>query len=330
MDAKPHGHPWSEDLLLNKAKLYIEKMSLHSPDEWECALWSSLALEFILRAALAHFSPVLLARTIGRNEWHNLLFAVSMDYTVRKAKPMSITTGEVIKRLSALLTDFNKEIADFCYGHIDKRNEELHTGSMAFSDSEDKAWRPQFYRACEVLVNSTGSSLEELLPEAEVGTARQMIGGLHESAKETVTEEVGAHKIVWDGMPEDERKDAQRRAAQWATRNRGHRVACPSCGTIALLFGDASGPVERHLRDREIVAKQKMLPKEFKCEACKLRISGFSKLLACNLGDVYTVTSTYSPEEHFDLYTEEDLAGAREEGRHEMQEELFDDDFNEY
>lgn len=55
-----------------------------------------------------------------------------------------------------------------------------------------------------------------------------------------------------------------------------------------------------------------------------------SKLLACNLGDVYTVTSVYSPEEHFDLYTEADMADAREEGRHELEQELFNDDFNEY
>lgn len=108
-----------------------------------------------------------------------------------------------------------------------------------------------------MLAKSTGSGLEELLPEAEVSTARQMIDGLHESAKESVTNEIEAHKIVWGGMSEDERKDAQQRAGQWATRNRGHRVACPSCGTTALLFGDASGPVERHLRDREIVARQK-------------------------------------------------------------------------
>ena len=333
MEAKPHGHPWSEDLLLSKAKLYIEKMAQIDPDNWECILWSSLALEFVLRAALAHFSPVLLARTNGSNDWRNLLFAVSMDYTSTKAKPISIQTGEVIKRLSELLTEFTKEISDFCYGRVDKRNEELHTGTMAFSDIEDKAWRPQFYRACDVLVKSIDHSLEELLPSAETQTARQMIDGLQESAKEAVKKDVAAYKVVWENKAEDERKSAQQRADGWATRDRGHRVSCPSCSTTALVLGDASGPVKRQLDGREIVAKQKMLPREFKCQACGLRISGFSKLLACNLGEVYTVTSRYSPEEHFELYTEDDIADARAEGRNEMEHEMearFSDDFNEY
>ena len=39
--------------------------------------------------------------------------------------------------------------------------------------------------------------------------------------------------------------------------------------------------------------RQTMLPSSFECLACKLKISGISKLSACGLGDAFTATSTF-------------------------------------
>lgn len=330
MDAMPHGHPWSEDLYIAKAKLYIDQMIQADPDDWSCALWSALALEFILRAALSHVSPALLANTPSNGSgWRNVHYAVKKDYT-GKGVPTSIGTGEVIERLKALLPEFNKEVYQFCRKHISKRNHELHTGDMAFSDSESKRWQPQFYRACSVLLGSIGSDLGCLLPEAKVDAAQQMIDGLHEAARIAVKDEIAEHKLNWDKRPTRERRRAQQDADKWATRDRGHRVACPSCDSTALIFGDASGPVQRSLDANEVVVKQRMWPKAFECQACGLRISGFSKLSACNLGGEYTVTRRFPPGAYFGLYAEDDFAIALEEGWRDLEDELYRDDFNEY
>jgi len=61
MDPAIDNNTWSVDGLLSKAKLFASKMESHSPDEWEFGLWSTLVLELVARAALAHVSPVLLA-----------------------------------------------------------------------------------------------------------------------------------------------------------------------------------------------------------------------------------------------------------------------------
>ena len=314
-----------------KAKLYIGQMIHADPDDWACALWSALALEFVLRAALSHISPALLAN-IRNNErgWRNVLYAVRMDYTSRKSRPTTITTREVIDRLGELLPEFTKEVSQFCIEHIGKRNQELHTGDTAFYSSENRSWLPQFYRACAVLLKSIESDLGNLLPESEANAAQQMIDGLHEIAEEAVKEEIAAHKLIWGKRTDTERETARQDAGTWATRIRGHRVPCPSCDTTALLFGDASGGVRRLLQDNIVVVKQRMRPRLFECRACGLRISGFSKLSACNLGGEYVVTSSFSPGEYFGLYTEEDFTAALEEDWRDLEDELYHDDFNEY
>lgn len=71
--------------------------------------------------------------------------------------------------------------------------------------------------------------------------------------------------------------------------------------------------------------KQMMLPSEFECVACGLKISGLSKLSACGLGDAFTSTSIMTPAEFFGLYTQQDLEEARAEGA----EPQWEEDFNE-
>ena len=51
---------WNPESLYNKAVRYIQHISALDSDDWEYALWSSLALEFLARAALANVSPALL------------------------------------------------------------------------------------------------------------------------------------------------------------------------------------------------------------------------------------------------------------------------------
>ena len=71
------AHPWSEDSLFNKAKLYVEEME-SKPSGWQSGFWSALSLEILARAALSHISPVLLAS--DRN-WRNLMHALGRSST---------------------------------------------------------------------------------------------------------------------------------------------------------------------------------------------------------------------------------------------------------
>src|SRR2546422_766475 len=104
-------HPWSSDALLTKAQRYAERMVEHAKDDWRFALWSSLALELLLRAALARISPALLAE---KNDWNNIYFALGHEPRVQKFVPKSIGATEVATRLEVILTAFTPEMKNFC------------------------------------------------------------------------------------------------------------------------------------------------------------------------------------------------------------------------
>ncbi len=60
-----------------------------------------------------------------------------------------------------------------------------------------------------------------------------------------------------------------------------------------------------------------MRPASFECVACGLKISGYSKLVACSLGDAFTSTVHYDATEYFDTDIEEEFRGMMEEDNNE-------------
>ena len=322
MTAKVANAPWSEEGLFAKAQLYVERMESYTADDWQFGLWSTLALELIARAALAHVSPVLLA---DPKSWRNLTYALGLEPTAKKFTPVSVPTKEVVQRLAELVPQVTPEIAGFCKQHLERRNAELHSGELVFSEIGTSKWLPSFYLALQTLLAVMGKELKDVV--SDPGGAHSMIDALEDEAAKAVEQDITAHQKVWSNKPDEEREAAIAQARTWATRQAGHRVDCPACGSPALLQGSPSGAVSTEIdeREEEVIQRQTMLPTSFQCIACGLRISGLSKLAACGLGDAFTGKSVYTAAEFFELYTEEELEQAREDAASQ-----FDEDFNEY
>lgn len=323
MTATPDEHPWSSDALLSKAVVYADKMHGHSADDWEFGFWSALGLELLARAALAHISPTLLA---DGKDWQSIHYALGGRAIEKKFKPTSIGTARTLDILHRLLPDFRKELHDFAGQHIGRRNAELHSAEEVFAGLRSSLWLPEFYAACEVLLKSMDKGLSDMFPDAQGAT--EMIASLQDVAAKSVQKDINSHHNVWENSSEKERADAVAQATAWATRQRGHRVECPACGSPGLVIGTAHGTVSTDVDEITIHERQPMLPAEFRCIACKLRIVGFSKLKACGLGDVFTATSSYDVAEYFELYTQEELDRAREEATEEALAGGWDEDYN--
>ena len=167
-----------------------------------------------------------------------------------------------------------------------------------------------------------GKTLDDLFKDPS--EAEAMISLLKETAAKAVQRDIKAHEQVWQKKIPDEKDAALARATTWATRQAGHRVKCPACGSPSLVQGSPQGTVTTKVVEDQIVQTQGMLPSSFECVACDLRISGLSRLTACGLGDAFTATSSYWAADYFMLYTEQDLA----EARAEIPEP--EEDFNEY
>lgn len=295
---------WDSQALLTKAQRYVEEMLRHIPGEWQYAFWSSLALELIARAALAKISPALLA---DQSTWNNIYYALGHTPTAPKFVPKSIGVAEVINRLGQILPSFDKELENFCVVHTGNRNAELHSADTPFDGLKSSSWLPLFYRSCEVLLSSVGSTLEQMFTDEESATARKLIVAAKDNAAKSVAGIIKAHKTVWEGKTQKVREKLIAQATVWAARNEGHVVECPACKATALLLGEPISAPKKAIKDDMITETQLFLPSKFECIACGMKISGLSQLSACGLGDPYKRTSTYDAAEYYAL--EDDFAG---------------------
>ena len=288
-------HPWSKAALLAKAQRYAEEMLAHPRDDWRFGLQSTLVLEFLARAALANISPALLAEP---KSWANLYYSLGHSPTAPKFIPKSIDITEVFARLRDTLPTFTTELEGFSAQHVSRRNEELHSGGLPF-DGLGTTWIPRFYETAEVLLTAMGDDLVSLIGDDEAELAAQWIEASKDESAKSVAKAIAAHKTVWDAKDGEEKTRLAQQASVWATRQIGHRVACPACANEALVQGWPTSRPIRKLDGDFIIETQQYLPSRFECVACQLKITGLSQLSACGLGSTYNATFTYDAAEYY-------------------------------
>jgi hypothetical protein len=251
----------------------------------------------IIRASLAHVSTTLLA---DGKDWNNVLFALGRKGTSSKLSPKSIDASEAITRAEALFPEFNRELANSCVIHLQRRNAELHSGDLPFDGLNTSTWLPQFYAAAEALLGTLGMPMANFFGADEATTAATLIKALKDDAAKVVKGTINAHKTIWNEKSEEEQKKLARHADAQSTRANGHRVVCPACQSVALVNGTPAGPESSSFKDGMIVLRQPMLPSHFECKACGLKIAVYSKLNACDLGGTFTATSYADPVDYFE------------------------------
>jgi len=305
---------WDPEALWGKVLRYSETMLARKETPWEQAFWSSLLLEHLARAALSNVHPTLLAET-GKAGWSSQLHALGLPIKESKFSPRSIPISEVFNRLKELFADFTPEDAAFCSSHMNLRNTEIHTGETAFDDRPPDTWQPKFYKACKALLACMGLELKDMLTSEETGVAEQLIAADSDKSSAAVKGDVEAHRKVWLAKSDDERANLAQAANVWATKQTGHRVTCPACGSRSLVFGEPAGAIEVTLEDGMVVERQEYLPSAFECVACDLKISGLSRLVAVELGNRFSSKSEFYPEDYY--ATEDPEWGAFEEDNNE-------------
>lgn len=311
MTSKLKNHPWSSDTLFAKALIYVGKMESTQLDDPDYGLWSSLSLEFLARSALSYISPTLLA---DAHSWRNIHYALGYEVTMKGFTPKSIGIKDVFSRLNEINPKFNNEELGYCSQHIERRNAELHTGEMAFSELKNSIWLSRFYKSCESLLHVMDKKIEDLFEMPDV--VIDSINSLSDEAGKSVKQDIAAYKKVWEDKSEEEKEKCHDQASIWATRQNGHRVSCPVCGSQALVQGSPYSSIKT-TTDQEldlVIQKQSMMPISFECVSCGLKISGHSRLNACGLGESYTTTTTFTIAEFYNLYTEDEVDEARREG----------------
>ena len=297
---KPNPTPmeWDANNLFSKAQRYFELMYEQATDTWQYALFSSLALELLARATLANVSPAFLTDD-DRNEHANLFYSLGFPSKSAKYVPRSISMTKVCGRLSELFPQFDDSLSGFCVSHSSKRNAEVHSGATPFDGVEASSWLPRYLKCCSILLETMTFDLSIIMPSSEVAAGQAMIAADEQKVEKAALDQISAHKKVWDSKTPEEKTKLLAEANAWSTRQAGHRVNCPACGSPSIVFGPAVGETKTTIKDDLITETLEHLPTKFECVACSLKINGVIKLSAAKLANRYKKTSVYDALEYY-------------------------------
>lgn len=298
---------WERDPLWAKARLFLEYALAQDRDDARFGLWCAIGLELLARAAVSAISPTLLAEP--DQEHRHLLHALGRGSP--KVGPKSLGAAQVFRLCEILFDHFTPEHSTAAIALINRRNAELHTGQNAFDDYSTQHWITGFYACCKALTKSLNESLASLLGEDEAIEAEKVLAVNEREVKQRVRERVARYQSVFSDKLPNERAAAQTDAEAAGARlshQRHHRVKCPACLSTATVQGDELGAskVEHDEDKSEIVVKQTIAPRSFSCVACGLKLDGYAELSAAGLGNQYTRTTRYTPEEYYELISPDD------------------------
>ena len=296
---------WERDPLWAKSRLFFEQAFSKSRDDPLFGLWCAMGLEMLARAALASVSPTLLAAP-DKNHKH-LLHALNRGIDNEGQLSISITT--VLVLCNKLFAGFTFDDYKTALALMNRRNDELHTGAAAFSEYTTKQWIVGFYRCCRSLTQALNETLETLFGKEEAKIAKQRLAKIEKEVQKKARSKVAEYQMQFKRLGKKEREAVAKSAAEEGDRlshERHHRVTCPACQSVATVQGNPSGKQQIIYSDDSIIAKQTIVPRTFSCPACHLELTGYAELMAAGVGDHFTRTTKYTPEEFYGLVNPED------------------------
>jgi hypothetical protein len=114
---------------------------------------------------------------------------------------------------------------------MERRNEELHSGALAFENWPTRAWLAGYYRVCAVLSSHLKLELTELFGQSEADAANAMIAADARRTEAEVADRISAIKLAWNELTSEERAAAVVRGKAFDRKYRptAERQRCPAC-----------------------------------------------------------------------------------------------------
>jgi hypothetical protein len=241
--------PYDHDGLWLKAKMFLNR----AMDEQEArpfderALWATLALELLAKAALARTSPVLIAEPT--EECTNLLIATGL--MEGDAQFISVRAKTVFSRCQRAFRPFS---SDEALKLTSARNEYLHGAMPGFTSIPEAGWWPLFWRQAIILNNAVERDIAEL-----VGADREPIVESHleqnrkniEHRTEMLIQQAKTRLAQYKAgtLPARIAKKWSPGAALSAGMERSDPYPCPACSEMGLIEGE-------EIHDRDIESTQ--------------------------------------------------------------------------
>jgi hypothetical protein len=286
---------WTKDAFLNKAKMYVERAH-GDPERGDTFnIWYALALEHLLKAALAATNPLLVADFKHEESvWHGVGLK-----TIER--PKTANNDVLLSRAIEVIKGFEPRHKDACAQITRWRNEELHSGSEPFRTTQ-AGWLVGYYRAVVVLTQHLGVSLESVLGREEALGADEMITAADGKDAKRVERLIASAKGTFFALPPEAQAAAKSAGTLFVhvTKNEFHVPQdCPACGGSGILEHVAFKVHEERLSDGVIFKQMDTLPRSFECKCCGLRLESSADLDALGWVRTRVVKIEVSPYELF-------------------------------
>ncbi|WP_329005712.1 hypothetical protein OHA18_20225 [Kribbella sp. NBC_00709] len=291
-----------------KAKLFLNRaMDEDDPRSFdERALWASLALELLAKAALARVSPLLIAEP--SEDGVNLLIASGL--VEGDARFISVRAKTIYSRCQKAFRPFNAVEA----GNMSAaRNEYLHSSGVGFATIPPPAWWPRYWSLAIVLLAALERDINEL-----VGFDRASVVEHHlaqnakniEHRTETLIERAKQRLAQFRSKSLPAKVAAEFTPGRDRSAGLRHDIAevCPACGEQGLLEGDDVSNAEVEYEqiseyDFEPTVTVTVEAEYFSCRTCQLVLDGWELIAQAGL-----------PEQFVTIGSEEDLPLEEEYG----------------
>lgn len=287
-----------------KARLFINRAMDSDPERPfdEQALWASLSLELLAKAALARVSPLLIATP--NEEGTNLLIASGL--VEGQASFHSVPAKTVFTRCSKAFRPFDPKEANLIAAG---RNEYLHGGSATLTLLPPEAWWPRYWAQAVILLTAQDKEIEDLVGADRVSVVEKHLERNREHIEERLTALIERAKQRLT-LHEAGRMNA-RMEAEWNAFNavaglsHSGEARCPACDEVGRLEGeDVTSSEIRGERvgpdDFDIWAELTVGADYFACDNCHLVLDRYELVEAAGVptefGAIGDPADYYEPE----------------------------------
>jgi len=282
------------DALWLKARLFIN----HAMDDLEArtfderALWASLALELLGKAALARVNPLLIALP---NEEGNHLLAAS-GLVPGDGPVMTVQAATVFRRCARAFRPFN---ASEAIAIANNRNAYLHSGAASFTPIPETAFWPAYWRQAAILIFAQDRDIAQFVGADRTEDVEAHLARSKQHVQERVEALVGRAKqqleLIASGNAPERIVVAFRRNNDLSANMRySTPVPCPACGGEATLEGEEEAGHEMRYEqvaedDFDTYVDVRVFADYLSCQHCRLVLDTAELLEAADLDAEFDV-----------------------------------------
>ncbi|WP_364309322.1 hypothetical protein [Paenarthrobacter nitroguajacolicus] len=278
-----------------KAKLFLNRAM--DDDESrsfdEQALWASLALELLAKAALCKVSPVLIAEPT--EDGKNVLAAAGLGGADPAFTSVRATT--IFMRCKRAFPPFNAEQAKKI---ANNRNEYLHGGGIGFGVVPAENWWANFWSLASILIDAQDKTIADLVGGRREGEASRYLARNQEYMAERLESLISRARQRFvqkeqGNLPPREQKQWRNAAGLIAEMDYSINEVCPACGNDGTLEGEyvnearVDGYQDPHTGESDSWGEADVNSEHFSCESCQLVLDTSELIELSDLPDEFTV-----------------------------------------